>query len=78
MVVMALASVIIGRTIFGRLRIMKSTTSAVIGACIYKACLAIAMQLGLPTNYLKLLMAAIFTAVLVSNNLGRKKHAEIR
>ena len=47
MVVMALASVIIGRTIFGRLRIMKSTTSAVIGACIYKACLAIAMQLGL-------------------------------
>ena len=36
------------------------------------------MQLGLPTNYLKLLMAAIFTAVLVSNNLGRKKHAEIR
>ena len=78
MVVMALASVIIGCTLFGRLRFVRSTTSAVVGACIYKACLAIAMQLGLPTNYLKLLMAAIFTAVLVSNNLGRKKHAEIR
>ena len=77
MVVMALASVIIGRTLFSRLRIMKSTTAAVIGACVYKACLAIAMQLGLPTNYLKLLMAVIFTVVLISNNFGRKKHAQV-
>ncbi len=77
MVVMALASVIIGRTLFSRLRIMKRTTAAILGACIYKACLAIAMQLGLPTNYLKLLMAAIFTAVLISNNFGRKKHAKV-
>jgi len=34
------------------------------------------MQLGLPTNYLKLLMAVIFTVALVSNNFfskGRRK-----
>jgi putative ABC transport system permease protein len=35
------------------------------------------MQLGLPTNYMKLLMAAIFTVALVSNHLtaltGRRK-----
>ena len=77
MVVMALASVIIGRTLFGRIRIMKSTTSAILGACIYKACLAIAMQLGLPTNYLKLLMAVLFTAVLISNNFRRKSNAKV-
>lgn len=76
MVVMALASVIIGTTLFKRLRFMKATTMAVIGAIIYKACLSIAMQLGLPTNYLKLLMAALFTLALLSNNLmerGRKE-----
>ena len=77
MVVMALASVIIGRTLFGRTRIMKSTTSAILGACIYKACLAIAMQLGLPTNYLKLLMAVLFTAVLISNSFRRKSNAKV-
>ena len=77
MVVMALASVIIGRTLFGKIRLMKSTTAAILGACIYKACLAIAMQLGLPTNYLKLLMAAIFTAVLISNRFGRKSDVKV-
>ena len=56
---------------------MKSTTSAILGACIYKACLAIAMQLGLPTNYLKLLMAVLFTAVLISNNFRRKSNAKV-
>ncbi|MDP4152834.1 MAG: ABC transporter permease [Bacillota bacterium] len=72
MVVMALASVIIGTTVFKRVRIIKQTTMAVLGAIIYKACLSIAMQLGLPTNFLKMLMAVLFTAALVSNNLFSK------
>ena len=41
----------------------------ILGSIAYEACLVIAMQLGLPTNYMKLLMAVIFTAALVSNNL---------
>lgn len=76
MVVMGLASVIVGMSIFGKIRFMKPTTMVVLGAIIYKTCLVIAMQLGLPTNYLKLLMAAIFTVALVSTNFfgkGRKK-----
>lgn len=76
MVVMGLAAVIIGLSIFGKIRIMKATTMVILGAIIYKSCLVIAMQLGLPTNYLKLLMAVIFTAALVSSNFfarGRKK-----
>lgn len=72
MVVMALASVIIGMTILRKVKFLRATTMVVLGACIYKACLSIAMQLGLPTNYLKLLMAAIFTAVLLAGNLRRK------
>lgn len=76
MVVMGLAAVIIGLSIFGKIRIMKATTMVILGAIIYKSCLVIAMQLGLPTNYLKLLMAVIFTFALVSSNFfarGRKK-----
>lgn len=75
MVVMALASVIIGTSLFRKVRFLKATTAVVFGAILYKACLVIAMQLGLPTNYLKLLMAVIFIIALVSNNLlpGRRK-----
>ncbi|MEF9919104.1 MAG: ABC transporter permease [Eubacterium sp.] len=75
MVVMALASVIIGMNLFKKVTFIKPTLAVVFGAIIYKACLMIAMQLGLPTNYLKLLMAIIFTIALVSNHLvpGRRK-----
>ncbi|HWP79264.1 MAG TPA: hypothetical protein VN446_01360 [Candidatus Acidoferrum sp.] len=79
MVVMALAAVIIGNSLFGRLRFVKATTAAVLGAIVYKACLVTAMQLGLPTNYLKALMAVLFTAALVSSNFFSdrrdKRHA---
>lgn len=73
MVVMALASVIIGTSLFRRARFMKSTLAVVLGAILYKASLVIAMQLGLPANFLKLLMALIFTAALVSNNILSKR-----
>jgi len=80
MVVMALASVIIGTSLFRKIKFLKPTTMAVFGSIIYKACLVIAMQLGLPTNFLKLLMAVIFTVALVSSNLlkgGSKGDVEI-
>jgi len=72
MVVMALASVIIGTSIFSRIKFIKPTTMAVLGAILYKACLSVAMQLGLPTNYLKLLMSVIFIIALVSSNFLSK------
>ncbi|MGI6577971.1 MAG: ABC transporter permease [Eubacteriales bacterium] len=72
MVVMGLASVIIGTSIFKRVRFLRPTTMVLIGAVLYRACLAVAMQLGLPTNYLKLLMAVIFTVALVVNNFLAK------
>ena len=75
MVVMALASVIIGTTLFKKVTIMKATTAVILGSILYKACLSIAMLIGLPTNYLKLLMAGILAVVLISNNMltGRRK-----
>jgi len=78
MVVMGLASVIIGVNLFGWLRAAKGTGMAVLGAIVYKACLAVAMQLGLPANFLKLLMSVLFVIALVSGRAvggRRKRHA---
>ena len=72
MVVMALASVIIGTGVFRRVRFMKMTTMAICGAILYKACLQIALQLGLPASYLKLLMAILLTLAIVSQKIGKK------
>ncbi|MPM54472.1 hypothetical protein SDC9_101250 [bioreactor metagenome] len=73
MVVLALAAVMIGTSFFKRVPFMKITTMAVLGAVLYKACLQIALQLGLPTHFLKLLMAILLTGTIVSNRLFAKK-----
>ncbi|NCB41218.1 MAG: ABC transporter permease [Clostridia bacterium] len=72
MVVMALASVIIGMSVFKRLSFVKFVTMAVLGAILYKACLMVALQLGLPNSYLKLLMAVLLTAAIVSEKFNPK------
>ena len=72
MVVMALASVIIGVALFKRIRFLKLVTMAVLGSIVYKACLMIALQLGLPNTYLKLLMAALLTVAIISERVGKK------
>ncbi|SMC47531.1 putative ABC transport system permease protein [Papillibacter cinnamivorans DSM 12816] len=78
MVVMGLASVIIGTSLLKRVSFLKLTTMAVLGSIAYKACLVAAMKLGLPTNYLKLLMAVLLTVALVSNGvLKRGKEAQL-
>ncbi|MCD7730444.1 MAG: ABC transporter permease [Oscillospiraceae bacterium] len=74
MVVLGLASVIIGLSVFKRVRFMKATTMVILGSIVYKGCLSVALALGLPTEYLKLLMAVIFTLALVfSNSFGKGK-----
>ena len=69
MVVIGLASVIIGLSLLKKVRFCKATTKVLVGAVLYKACLSIALALGLQTQYLKLLMAVLFTVALVSSNV---------
>ena len=74
MVVIALASVIIGVAIFRKVRIVRGTTAAIVGALIYTAALNIVIAIGVPTTYLKLFMALAFALVLILNNsIGDKK-----
>lgn len=72
MVVIGLASVIIGLSVFRRVRFMRPTTKVIIGSIIYQAALSIATYLGVPSAYNKLLMAVLFTVALVVSNKGRK------
>ena len=65
MVVLGLASVIIGLSVFKKVKFMKATTMVILGSILYKAFLSAALAMNLPTEYLKLLMAVLFTLALV-------------
>ena len=69
-VVFGLATVIIGITLFRRLSFVRGTTAVIVGSILYKVCIQIAINLGLPANLLKLITAVLFLAVLVFS--GRK------
>lgn len=67
-VVFGLAAVIIGTTLFRKLSFFKATTAVLIGSIFYKACIQVAISLGLPANLLKLATAVLFLLVLVLGN----------
>lgn len=67
-VVLALASVIIGMSLFARIRFVKDTTAVAIGAIIYSLCLNYLVLVDTNGIYLKLLNAILFTLILVGNH----------
>ncbi|MCM1024024.1 MAG: hypothetical protein NC395_08215 [Prevotella sp.] len=77
MVVLGLASVIIGLSVFKKVKFLKPTTMVILGSVLYKAFLSAALAMNLPTEYLKLLMAVLFTLALVFSEklTGKKKKA---
>lgn len=83
-VVMGLAAVIIGTSLFERFTFIKATTLSIFGAIIYKGAIAIVLKygaiIGLTANDLKLMTAIIVVVALCSNNgifkLKKKKLVE--
>ena len=71
-VVIGLASVIIGTSLFRNMTFMKATTAVVIGSVLYKACTAVAMRNFEPQD-MKLITAALFLIVLLISMERRKK-----
>ena len=67
-VVMGLATVVIGITIFCKLSLLKCTTLSILGAIIYKVAIAIALRVNFNPNDLKLITAIIVIIALASNN----------
>lgn len=74
--VICLASVIIGTKMLKRFSAVKATSAVIIGSIIYKACVSLAISLGMRASDLKLITSVLFLAILVmSGNKGRKVKA---
>ncbi len=80
MVVCGLSSVIIGLSLFKKLSFMKATTMVILGTVCYRACLQIAVEIGLPSDLNRMLMAVLFVAAILFSRMGKRskrseKHA---
>ena len=75
-IVIGLASLIIGMSLFGKAKFMKPTTKVILGSIIYQACLTAAQKLGVPSAYNKLIMAVMFTAAIVLSSREMKGGAK--
>lgn len=73
--VIGLASVIIGTSLFKRITFLRITSSVVIGSVIYKACVAIAIKFGFQSTDLKFITAALFLIILI---LGRERKRKVK
>lgn len=71
--VIGLASVIIGVNLCKFVPKVKDTLAVIIGAILYRGCVAAAMQLGFGANDLKLITAVLFFAILVISMDRRRK-----
>lgn len=74
-VVIGLASVIIGTSLFRGFSFMKATTAVILGSILYKACTAIAMRNFEPQD-MKFITAVLFLIVLLIS-MERKKKVKI-
>lgn len=85
-IVIGLANVIIGTQLFKRFGFVKSTTAVILGSIIYKACVAVALNLGgeyriadlivtipITASDLKLITSILFLVILLASADRRKK-----
>lgn len=66
--VIGLASVIIGMKLLKRFSSVKATTAVITGSVVYKACVSIAIAMGMAASDLKLITAVLFLVILVVSN----------
>ncbi|WP_276981342.1 ABC transporter permease [Johnsonella ignava] len=77
MLVLALASIIIGEAVVGRRGILRNLIAVCVGAVIYRIMLAKAYQLGLPVTGLKL-FSAVMAVAAISLPLARSEFLKWR
>lgn len=64
MVTIALASLMIGESIFGKGSMLKKIVGVVLGSCLYRFLIAVALRLNVPAECLKLVSAIIVAAAI--------------
>ena len=74
-VVIGLASVIIGTSLFKKASFLRVTSSVIIGSVLYKGCVALAMFAGIDANAIKLITAVLFLIILIIS-MDRKKASQ--
>lgn len=67
-IVVALASIILGQSVFKKNRLLKGTTVVIIGAFFYKLSVSVALNLGFPPTDLKLITSSIVVIAIMMNN----------
>lgn len=71
-IVIGLASVIIGTSLFKNVSFIKPTTAVIAGSVLYKWCVSRAIRFGLPSNDLKLVTSVLFLIILVFSERKRR------
>ena len=74
-VVIGLASVIIGTSLFKKITLLRVTSSVIIGSVLYKGCVALAISLGFESSDLKMITAVLFLGILV---LGMERKRRVK
>ncbi len=74
MVTIALASLIIGETIFGKKKLSVRIFAAIVGSCIYRIIIAISLRFNMPASSLKLI-SALIVAIAIASPAVRAKFA---
>ena len=64
MVIIGLASVIIGEAVFGASNLLRRLAAVILGSVLYRLAIALALELGMPPTDLKLISAVIVCAAL--------------
>lgn len=77
LIVIGLASVIVGQAIFGQRRVWQAVIAAVLGALLYRLVLQLAMTAGLPPADLKLASAVLVVAALLLPRLSFVKNLRV-
>lgn len=82
MVTIALASLIIGETLVGKGGMFRRALGAIVGACLYRLFVAVALRLNVPAECMKLVSALIVAVAIASPALkeyvGLKKQKAVR
>lgn len=72
-IITGLAAVIIGSTLFGKVRFIQGSLAVIIGSIIYKASIAAALKLGFPASDMKMITSVLFIIVIVLRNPDWRK-----
>lgn len=72
MVTIALASLIIGETLIGKGSMLKRITGVILGSCLYRFIVAVALRMNVPAECLKLVSALIVAAAIAFPYLQSK------